>query len=65
MRSFLVHFDLFYTLCTPIVLKFCNIHSFLTCKVVFSVSIGVMNIRHIPADIEAAPVFAAIGKSYG
>jgi hypothetical protein len=46
-----------------VLLEFSNIHSFLTCKVVFSVSIGVMKIRHIPADTEAAPVFAAIGKS--
>ena len=44
-------------------LESCNIHSFLTCKVVFRVSIGVIKIRHSPADIEAAPVFAAIGKS--
>ena len=34
-----------------------------TCKVVFTVSIGVINIRQIPADNDAAPVFAAIGKS--
>ena len=35
----------------------------LTCKVVFTVSIGVINIRQSPADNDAAPVFAAIGKS--
>ena len=36
-----------------------------TCKVVFSVSMGVINILQSPADIDAAPVFAAIGISYG
>ena len=40
-------------------------YSYVTCKVVFKVSMGVMNIRQSPADTEAAPVFAAIGKSYG
>ena len=36
-----------------------------TCNVVLSVSIGVIRILQSPADIDAAPVFAAIGMSYG
>ena len=36
-----------------------------TCNVVFRVSIGVIMIRQMPAETEAAPVLAAIGKSYG
>ena len=28
----------------------------LTCKVVFNVSMGIMNIRHVPAVRDAAPV---------
>ena len=37
----------------------------LTCNVVLSVSMGVIKILQSPADIDAAPVFAAIGISYG
>ena len=36
-----------------------------TCNVVLRVSMGVIRILHSPADIDAAPVFAAIGMSYG
>ena len=34
-----------------------------TCNVVLRVSMGVIRILHSPADIDAAPVFAATGMS--